>query len=155
MLNCWNSLDFQILEPAYTPLKTWQLCAAVWSPVSCLLSIQKHLRFPKAVQIASATLVVSSNCFCDLRCLSFWKQELLPIIIICDRASMISNGGATKARGFTISWVATPEDECGIKGKLGLSFAPGKNCTRGVETWSRSMCGNYFSCCMFISRRHS
>ncbi len=54
---------------------------------------------------------------------------------------MIStSSGALKERGFTISWVATPEDAHGIKGKLGLSFAPGKNCSRGGETWSRSMC---------------
>lgn len=58
---------------------------------------------------------------------------------------MISSSGATKVRAFTVSWVVTPEDAPGIKGKLGLSFAPGKNCSRGGETWSRNMYGNSFS----------
>jgi hypothetical protein len=63
---------------------------------------------------------------------------------------MISTvSGATKARGFTISWVASPEDACGIEGKLGLSFAPGKNCSRGGETWSRNMCDDVFSSISF------
>ncbi len=142
--NCWNSVDFHILEPAYTPKNLAAPVQARHGPLSPVSWASKSIcvSLTKAVQIASANLVIflsgNKNCY--------------QLIIICDSASMISNGGATKARGFTISWVATPEDECGIKGKLGLSFAPGKNCTRGVETWSRSMCGNSFSCCTFISR---
>ncbi len=66
--------------------------------------------------------------------------EALAIRSAAAQLIMIStSGGAIKARGFTISWVATPEDAPGIKGRLGLSFAPGKNCSRGGETWSRSM----------------